>query len=148
MVSTSSESHGGKAGLPARVSGHHEVRGTTVLTFPCPSQPCFGWAARGCARVTGKAGENGQYSAEWGGSRPSAKNRRLPGGDKLKALRKLRLDLERKPSGQEGGSGVAIDWVTGRSCCSATKARRRLNVQSGLRKGDKEPAPAGEPVGA
>ena len=33
------------------------------------------------------------------------------------------------------GSGVAVDWVTGRSCSSAAEARRRLNVQSGLRKG-------------
>ena len=35
--------------------------GMTVLTYPCPSQPCFG-GSKGCARVTGKAGENGQYS--------------------------------------------------------------------------------------
>ena len=35
----------------------------------------------------------------------------------------------------EDGSGVAIDWVTGRSCSSAEKATRRLNVQSGLHKG-------------
>ena len=34
----------------------------------------------------------------------------------------------------EDGSGVAIDWVTGRSYSSA---RRRLNVQSGQRKGGK-----------
>ena len=51
----------------------------------------------------------------------------------------LRLDLGRKPSAQEDGSGVAIDWVTGQSCSSAMKAVRRLNVQSGLREGDKEP---------
>ena len=35
---------------------------------------------------------------------------------------------------KEDGSGVAIDWVTGRSYSSA---RRRLNVQSGQRKGGK-----------
>ena len=34
----------------------------------------------------------------------------------------------------EDGSGVAIDWVTGRSYSSA---RRRLNEQSGQRKGRK-----------
>ena len=41
-----------------------------------------------------------------------------------------------------GGGGLARvpnlrvckDWVTGRSSSSATKAKRRLNVQSGLRK--------------
>ena len=27
---------------------------TTVLTYPCPSQPCFG-GSKECARVTGKA---------------------------------------------------------------------------------------------
>ena len=35
----------------------------------------------------------------------------------------------------EDGSGVSIDWVIGRSYSSA---RRRLNVQSGQRKGRKE----------
>ena len=34
----------------------------------------------------------------------------------------------------EDGSGVAIDWVT---CRSYSSARRRLNVQSGQRKGRK-----------
>ena len=34
----------------------------TVLTYPCPSQLCVG-GSKGRARVTGKAGENGQYSA-------------------------------------------------------------------------------------
>ena len=36
----------------------------------------------------------------------------------------------------EDGSGVAIDWVTGRSFSSAEEATR-LNVQSGLRMGMK-----------
>ena len=57
----------------------------TVLTYPCPSQPCFG-GSKGRARVTGKAGENGQHSGEMGGSsawtRPSAPEC----GDTLKAL--------------------------------------------------------------
>ena len=40
----------------------------------------------------------------------------------------------------EDGSGVAIDWVT---CRSYSSARRRLDVQSGQRKGRKElPLPA------
>ena len=43
--------------------------GTTVLTYPCPSHPCFG-GSKECARVTGKAGENGQNSGEMGGSSP------------------------------------------------------------------------------
>ena len=52
---------GGRAGLPARLSGRHVVRGDSPHLHPCPSQPCFG-SSKGCARVTGKAGENGQYS--------------------------------------------------------------------------------------
>ena len=65
------------------------------------------------------------------------------------AKEKPKLDSARKPrefilliqmSAQEDGSGVAIDWVAGRSCSSGVKAGRRLNVQSGLRKGDNGPA--------
>ena len=52
---------GVRAGLPKK--GKWPPRGTvtTVLTYPCPSQPCFG-GSKECARVTGKAGENGQNS--------------------------------------------------------------------------------------
>ena len=50
-------SHLRKIGLPTRVSG----TGMAVLTYPCPRKPCFG-GSKGCARVTGKAGENGQNS--------------------------------------------------------------------------------------
>ena len=64
VVSTSSETQGGKTGLPARVNGRHVVRGWQ-------SSPI-----RECAQVTGKTGENGQNSGEMGGSsqwtRPSA----------------------------------------------------------------------------
>ena len=51
----------------------------------------------------------------------------------IQGLNELRLD----PGwgSKQPGSGVAIDWVTGRSCSSAIEAGRRLNVQSGLRKG-------------
>ena len=65
----------------------------------------------GCARVTGKAGDNGQST---------------------QGLSELRLDLGWGPG--QPGFGVAIDWVTSQSCSSATKAGR-LDVQSGLRKG-------------
>ena len=47
---------GGRAGLPAGVSGRHVVRGRQ-------SSPILE-----CAQVTGKADENGQYSGEVGGS--------------------------------------------------------------------------------
>ena len=59
--------------------------GTTVLTFPCPSQPCFG-GSKVCARVTGKAGENGQHSGEMGGSSPWTRPSAPGCGDTLKAL--------------------------------------------------------------
>ena len=75
---------GGRAGLPKEGKWPPRGTGTTVLTYPLPSQPCFG-GSKECARVTGKAGENGQNSGEMGGSspwRPSA-----PGcGDTLTAL--------------------------------------------------------------
>ena len=90
-------------------------------------------AARGCARVTSKAGKNGQHSAEVGGSSPRTRPSAPECGDTLKA--------------QAGDQGPIwggdrcrrrlrgrIDGVTGRSYSSA---RRRLNVQSGQRKGRK-----------
>ena len=59
VVSTSSETHGGKTGLP-RVSGRHVVRVTTVPTYPCPNS-CRLYSGRWGA-PGGKAGENGQNS--------------------------------------------------------------------------------------
>ena len=59
--------------------------GMTVLTYLCPTASRVSVAIRGCARVTGKAGENGQNSSEMGGgsqwTRPSAPEC----GDTLKA---------------------------------------------------------------
>ena len=60
-----------------------------------------------------------------GGSSPWTRPSAPECGDTLKALASF---------GLQPGSGVAIDWVTGRSSSSAIKAKRRLNVQSGLRK--------------
>ena len=73
-------------GLPKKGEWSPRGTGTTVLTYPCPTASRVSVAVRGRARVTGKAGENGQHSGEVGGSsawtRPSA-----PGcGDTLKAL--------------------------------------------------------------
>ena len=58
---------------------------TTVLTYPCPSQPCFG-GSKERVRVTGKAGENGQHSREVGGSSPWTRPTAPGCGDTLKAL--------------------------------------------------------------
>ena len=69
---------GGRAGLPARVSGRHVVRRRQSSPLPA-QQP-------GCSRVTGKAGENGQNSGEMGGSSPWTRPSAPECGDTLKAL--------------------------------------------------------------
>ena len=78
------------------------------------SQPLTA-AVRERARVTGKAGENGRHSAEGRLTltRPSA----LGCGDTSKALASGWCSLELKVGivFKKDGSGVAIDWVTGRS---------------------------------
>ena len=93
---------GGRTGLPARVSGRHVVR-MTVLTCP-------GMRPGEQARLV----KTVKIQVRWAAAHPG-QDRRLPGVVTL-----------------EDGSGVAVDWVTGRPYSSA---RRRLNVQSGLRKG-------------
>ena len=112
-----------------RVSGRH----VAVLTYPCPSRPCFG-GSNGRARVTGKAGENGQHSGEIGGSSPWTRPSAPECGDTLKALAGDQRPIYGGGIVLEDGSEVAIDWVTGRSYSSA---QRRLNVQSGQPKGGK-----------
>ena len=85
VAKTSSETQRRKSRAARKGKWPPRGTGTTVLTYPCPSQPCF-IGSKGCARVTGKAGENGQHSGEVGGSsawtRPSAPEC----GDTLKAL--------------------------------------------------------------
>ena len=56
------------------------------------SQPCFG-GSEGCARGTGKAGENGQHSGEMGGSSPWTRPSAPGCGDTLKAPSDQRLIL-------------------------------------------------------
>ena len=65
---------GGRAGLPARGKWPPRGTGTTVLTYP-----------RSAPRVTGKAGENGQYSGEMGGSSPWTRPSAPGCGDTSKA---------------------------------------------------------------
>ena len=103
----------GEPGCPKKVSGRQRGRQSS----PIPAQ-----ASRG---------ENGQYS---GAGLQLTLDKTV--GSRVwwhtQGFSKLRLDLG-WGSGQPG-SGVAIDWVTSRSYSSATKAKRRLDVQSGLRK--------------
>ena len=67
---------------------------------------------------------------KWAAAHPGQDRSALGCGDTLK--KRPALDLGWGIV-LEDGSGVAIDWVTGRSYSSA---RRRLNVQSGLRQGE------------
>ena len=66
VTSTSSEAQEGKTRLPPRVRGRHVVLGWQ--SSPIPE----------CARVTGKAGENGQYWGNGAASQPG-RDRRLLG---------------------------------------------------------------------
>ena len=127
------DAKGGRAGLLQKGKWPPRGTGTTVLTYPCPSQPCFG-GSKGCAQVTGKAGENGQYSGEMGGSSPRTRPSAPECGDTQGSSGRPASDLGWGSSSKRRRLGVAIDWVTGRSYSSA---RRRLNVQSGQRKGRK-----------
>ena len=123
VAKTSSETQRRKSRAAREGKWPPRGTGTTVRTSP-------GSAPGG----TGKAGENGQNSGEVGGSsawtRPSAPEC----GDTLKGSSGRPASDLGWGSSREDGSGVAIDWVTGRSYSSA---RRRLNVQSGQRKGGK-----------
>ena len=56
---------GGRAGLPKKWAATW-CGEPTGPTCPCPSASRVSAAVRRCARVTGKAGENGQYSGENG----------------------------------------------------------------------------------
>ena len=119
-------------GRPGCSQGSPPGTETTAFSCPCPAASRVSVAARGCARVTGKAGENGQYSAT---GRQLTLDKTV--GTRVRwhtqGLDELRLDLGWGPG--EPGSGVAIDWVTSRSYSSAVKTVKRLNVHSDLRKG-------------
>ena len=83
---TSSETQRRKSRAARKGKWPPRGTGTTVLTCPCPTASRVPVAVRESARVTGKAGENGQNSGEGGGrsawTRPSAPEC----GDTLKAL--------------------------------------------------------------
>ena len=104
VVSTSSLTQGWKAGLLARVSGHHVVRGrrsSLILQ---------------CAQVTGKTGKNGQISGD-GAARSSWRRPSVPGrGDSSKASARSCSIWGDDPGEHDPGVGIAVDWVTGRSC--------------------------------
>ena len=78
-----------------------------------------------------------KIQVKWAAAHPG-QDRRLPGVVTHSRLQRATSVRSRVGIVLEDGSGVAIDWVTGRSYSSA---RRRLNVQSGQRKGGKWPRP-------
>ena len=59
---TSSETQRRKSRAARKGTWPPRGTGTTVLTYPCPTVSRFSVAVRGSARVSGKAGENGQNS--------------------------------------------------------------------------------------
>ena len=77
---------GGRTRLPKKGEWSLCGMGTIVVIYPCPAASCVSVAVRGCARVAGKAGENGQHSGEMGGSSPWTRPSALGCGDTLKAL--------------------------------------------------------------
>ena len=86
VAKTSSETQGGRTGLPARVSGRHVVRVTDRPHLSLPnSQSCFGDSEE-CAQATGKVVETGQNKGEMGGSSPWTRPSAPECGDTLKAL--------------------------------------------------------------
>ena len=112
----------GRAGLPARVSGRHVVRGRQ-------SSPTLEVRLGEQARLV----KTVKIQVRWAAAQPG-QDRRLPGVVTHSWLQPATSTRSRVGIVLEDGSGVAIDWVTGRSYSSA---RRRLNVQSGQRKGGK-----------
>ena len=113
---------GGRAGLPARVSGRHMVRGRQ-------SSPTLEVRLGEQARLV----KTVKIQVRWAAAQPG-QDRRLPSVATHSRLLRATSVRSRVGIVLEDGSGVAIDWVTGRSYSSA---RRRLNVQSGQRKGGK-----------
>ena len=99
--------------------------GQVAATWYGDDSPYLPWNA--------PAGENGQNSGEIGGSSPWTRPSAPACGDTLKALAGHgSIWCGDRPRRRHR---VAIDWVTGPSYSCAEKATRRLNVQSGLRKG-------------
>ena len=113
---------GGRAGLPARVSGRHVVRGrqSSLILEVRPGEQ---------ARLV----KTVNIQVRWAAAQPG-QDRRLPSVATHSRLQRATSVRSRVGIVLEDGSGVAIDWVTGRSYSSA---RRRLNVQSDQRKGGK-----------
>ena len=119
VVGTSRETQGGKTRLPARVSGRHG-----------DDSPHLSWnAPRQQARLVNTV----KIQVRWAAAH-IGQDRRLPSVVTHSRLQRATSVRSRVGIFLEDGSGVAIDWVTGPPFSSA---RRRLNVQSGQRKGRK-----------
>ena len=131
VVSTSSQTHKeGRSGCPLKsVCGYHVVRGRQSSPTPVSTnnQPLLA-RRRLCARVTGKAGENGQYSAAGLRAHPG-QDRQLP-------------DVVTRPRPQQASAwskvGTRSTWLWGRyrlghrpvALFGWPEAKRRPNVPS------------------
>ena len=104
------------------------------------SSPIPAEASRVSVAVRGAPGHQARLvktvniQAKWAAAHPGP-DRRLPGVVTHSRLLRATSVRPRVEIVLEDGSGVAVDWVTGRSYSSA---RRRLNVLSGQRQGRKE----------
>ena len=85
MAKTSSETQRRKSRAARKGKWPPRGTGTTVLTYPCPTASRISVAVRENARVTGKAGANGQHLGEVGGNSPWTRPSAPECGDTLKA---------------------------------------------------------------
>ena len=78
VVSTSSEPHRREDGAARKGKWSSRDTGMRVLTYPSPTASSVSVAVRECARVTGKASENGHNSGD-GAARSSWTRPSFPG---------------------------------------------------------------------
>ena len=122
----------GEPDCPQRVSGRHVVRGRQSSPIPAQAS-CVSVAVRRAPGKQARLVKTVNIQVKWAAAHPG-QDRRLPSVATHSRLYRATSVRSRVGIVLEDGSGVAIDWVTGRSYSSA---RRRLNVQSGQRKGRK-----------
>ena len=76
---------GGRTGLPKKGKWSPRGTGTTVLACPRPTASRYWWQQGVCARVPGKAGENGQISGDGAARAPWTRPSAPATGDTSKA---------------------------------------------------------------
>ena len=120
---TSSES---RAGLPKKGEEAATWYGDDSPHLPCQSQPCFGGSKGLRLREQARLVKTVNIEVKWAAAHPG-QDRRLPSVVTHSRLQRATSVRSRVGIVLEDGSGVAIDWVTGRSYSSA---RRRISMHS------------------